>query len=137
MTITTVLPLRDARSLRFVFTYHRLMPFPNPNRLFYWFQLVVVNDSIHRWTTVARSELLSTRFPRLWRDTTPTRGTRHLAWFQLRQWLRVDDGLLFFLLFWLQIKKATHWANVVVSCNRENKFKAVSHLVWVCWKAMI
>ena len=42
----------------------------------------------------------------------------------------------FFSITCSKIKKRRR-SNVVVSCNRENKFKAVSNTVWVCWKAMI
>ena len=35
-----------------------------------------------------------------------------------------------------KIKKRRR-SNVVVSCNRENKFKAVSNPVWVCWKGIL
>ena len=47
----------------------------------------------------------------------------------------------YFFQIWLSLKiqnRRTHWANVVCKVvQRENKFKAVSNLVWVCWKARI
>ena len=56
--------------------------------------------------------------------------------------IKIRIKLAWFLgIKWLCSKiknRRTHWANVDCKVvNRENKFQAVSHLVWVCWKAMI
>ena len=53
-------------------------------------------------------------------------------------WYMVDFGIInISQIVVLKNQKATQEQCSCKVVNRENKFKAVSNTVWVCWKAMI
>ena len=116
-TITTVLPLRDARSLSLLI----YLPF-----LFSFVQLGLTTCLALPMASISCSLSFSGKC----QSINSNKLSTHLGivWISDKRYRAVS-----------KIKnRRTHWANVVCKVViEENKLKAMSNPVWVCWKAMI
>ena len=145
MTITTVLPYTRLHSLSSHFDFSFFLIFVNTYRLIFNSGLTKIStsalvnillpllgDAILRLILIWEMRKMSRTEVNAWR-TSLFNWSISLLWL-LWLWFLFEEDCFF------KIKiDERYWANVVckVVIQRENKFTAVSNLVWVCWKAMI
>ena len=151
MTITTVLPLRDARSFAFVFYL------PSSSLFWFSFSMHLFSQHLKRRIMAAMTHQAMAKLEKLAATIVPKMAVYPSPVYELYEsstktsgpvisispeaqgsWQKDHLPSVVLHLFQKIKNRRTHWANVVCKVvNREKKFKAVSNLVWVCLKAMI